>query len=54
MIFQEPKVEFVKMQLDDIICASPCPGNAGDHEEIGKCGGVQNDDDCIAPAHYNY
>ena len=53
MIFQEPKVEFIKMQFDDVICAS-CPGNAGDQEVIGKCGGTLSLEDCVDGALYVY
>ena len=54
MIFQEPKVEFIKMQLDDVICTSDCPGNAGDHEVIGKCTGALSDEECSGGALYVY
>ena len=50
MIFQEPKVEFIKMQLDDVTTTSP----GGSGAITGNCTGDQSKDDCTWPANYNY
>lgn len=42
MVFEEPKVEFVHLELNDVIAASPDPTGP----EIHVCGGVSFDDDC--------
>jgi len=40
MIFQEPKVEFITIQLADMLTSS------GSEAVIGSCDGARNDDDC--------
>lgn len=41
MVFEEPKVEFVHLELNDVIATSPTTG-----PEIHICGGESYDDDC--------
>ena len=49
MIFQEPKVEFIEMQLNDTIMTS-----GGSGAVIGNCTGDKDNEDCTYPANYNY
>ena len=42
MTFEEPKVEFVPVEENDIITSSPSPSGP----EIHICGGESYDDDC--------
>lgn len=48
MVFQEPKVEFIKMELIDTSSSS------GSQAQVGQCGGAKNDDDCVGGAAWNY
>ena len=48
MIFQEPKVEFIELELVETT------GTSGGQGQIGQCGGNQNDDDCSGGNEWNY
>ena len=48
MIFQEPKVEFIELELVEAITTS------GGQGQIGQCGGAKNDDDCKGGEAWNY
>lgn len=50
MIFQEPKVEFIEMNL----ITTSNVDESGNQAQIGQCGGVKNDDDCFGGAAWNY
>ena len=50
MTFQEPKVEFIRLELVDIITGD----DSGNQSQVGQCGGNQNDDDCFGGAAWNY
>lgn len=51
MIFQEPKVEFIELELVEEIATTSGGGGQG---QIGQCGGNKNDDDCAAGTAWNY
>jgi len=51
MIFQEPKVEFVKMLLNDTIMTT---SGGGSGAVIGNCTGNDSDEDCSGGAISNY
>ena len=48
MVFEEPKVEFIELELVETTSAS------GSQGQIGQCGGEKNDDDCVGGAAWNY
>lgn len=48
MEFGEPRVEFIEMELIDTTSTS------GNQAQVGQCGGVKNDDDCVEGAAWNY
>ena len=48
MIFQEPTVDFIELELVETTSTS---GNQG---QIGQCGGNKNDDDCKDGEAWNY
>ena len=49
MIFQEPRVEFIKLQLADMITDT-----SGNQSTVTQCGGKLNDEDCEGGAQFNY
>ena len=48
MIFNEPKVEFIELELVETTSAS------GGQGEIGQCQGSKSDEDCVGGATWNY
>jgi len=48
MIFQEPKVEFVELELVETTSVS------GGQGEIGQCTQVRSDEDCAGGEAWNY
>ena len=48
MIFQEPKVEFIELELVETTSVS------GGQGQIGQCTGVKSDEDCEGGAAWSY